>query len=87
MEPAGYRNERFYYTIALLLKSYTTIFGEERYNNIVYYSGNLPITTLKVKNMNEKIFIEALEWADVQPSIRFLEYFTTKINLLDNIQI
>ena len=87
LEPAGYRNERFYYTIALLLKSYTTIFGEERYNNIVYYSGNLPITTLKVKNMNEKIFIEALEWADVQPSIRFLEYFTTKINLLDNIQI
>ena len=29
--------------------------------------------------MNEKIFIEALEWADVQPSIRFLEYLPLKL--------
>lgn len=78
-------NQRFYYTIALLLKCYNTVNFVEEKKILCNKDGN-SFLMLKLKYINEQQLIESLKWADSKTDIMPLECITTKINLLGNLQ-
>lgn len=86
LETRNDRNRRFYFTIALFLKCYTTTYFGQNYILLNYKDG-IPFVNFKTNIINEKQIIEALKWTDTKHDIRPLEYITGKIDLLENLQI
>lgn len=78
-------NRRFYFTIALLLDIYrTTEFGKE--NDLLTSQNERARLFSTVKFIYEPQLVEAIKWAESKQYIIPLDFITTKINLLENLQ-